>query len=127
MIKSKENEISIEKWAEIKDFIPADAYSSEIVKIGPRNKNFIYVIFKPELYKFFEFKDKDRSQWESIYNDLKEYKQQCIENEYSHGLHHLYYWGITPEELRDRLNKKYNINYIPGKFLVDFIKYFTNE
>ena len=127
MIKNKENEISIEKWAEIKDFIPADAYSSDLIKIVGRSKDYIWVIFKLELSECFEFKDKDISDWKSIYNDIKEFRQQCIESEYSHNITYLSYWDITPEELRNRLNKKYCINYIPGKFLVEFVKYFTNE
>lgn len=122
----KENKISIKDWSEIEKFIPDQAYSSDFIKVLGKNKEFISVIFKLELAKLFDDK-KDNSRWISLYNDLAEYKQQCIENEYRYIITYLKYTDTTPQELRSNLNKKYYVGYLPGKFLVEFIKYYTNE
>lgn len=126
MIYKEENKISIDNWSEIEKIIPDQAYSSGFIKILGKNKKFISVIFKLELSKLFNT-TKDDSRWINLYNDLVEYKQQCIESEYRHSLTYLNYTNTTPEELRNNLNKKYYLNYLPGKFLVEFIKYYTNE
>lgn len=122
----KENKISIKDWSEIEKFIPDQAYSSGLIKILGKNKEFISVIFKLELAELFN-NQKDNARWVSLYNDLTEYKQQCIESEYQHSITYLSYMDTTPEELRANLNKKYYVGYLPGKFLVEFIKYYTDE
>ena len=132
-----DNKIKFTDWENLKTKIdPKAIQESKVIKILSEDKDFVKIIFKPELKNFLVHKGKlshnnNYSYWDNMLKEINSKICKHILSNYiipnNHPEMGVELFLPEPKEIQKQMSNENYYNWIPGNFLQEFIKDWINE